>query len=42
MSIDKLHGNLLVHEKRMQGYKEEEQALKVMMIEQQEEGAEGI
>ncbi|XP_024193672.1 uncharacterized protein LOC112197283 [Rosa chinensis] len=29
MSIDELHGSLLVHEQRMQGYQEEEQALKI-------------
>ena len=30
MSIDELHGSLLVHEQRMQEYKEEDQALKIV------------
>ncbi|XP_024190633.1 uncharacterized protein LOC112194649 [Rosa chinensis] len=29
MSIDELHGSLLVHEQRMQGYQEDEQVLKI-------------
>ena len=29
LSIDELHGSLLVHEQRMQGYQEEENVLKV-------------
>lgn len=29
MSINELHGSLLVHEQRMQGYQEEEHALKI-------------
>ena len=29
LSIDELHGSLLIHEQRMQGYQEEERVLKV-------------